>query len=100
MKPEADNRQIKNMNYITGVVVVIISIIFGVFAQDVNSMLQWIVSGLYGSYVVSNVLKWYWCRFNGYGYFWGMVFGLIPALIFPRVTDTLDLYYFPRNNFV
>ncbi|MCE4564615.1 Na+:solute symporter [Maribellus sp. CM-23] len=95
VKPEADNRQIKNMNYITGVVVVIISIIFGVFAQDVNSMLQWIVSGLYGSYVVSNVLKWYWWRFNGYGYFWGMVFGLIPALIFPRVTDTLDLYYFP-----
>ncbi len=95
LKPEADNRQIKNMNYITGVVVVIVSIVFGVFAQDVNSMLQWIVSGLYGSYVVSNVLKWYWWRFNGYGYFWGMVFGLIPALIFPRITDTLDLYYFP-----
>lgn len=95
VKPDADNRQIRNMNYITGVVVVIISIIFGVFAQDVNSMLQWIVSGLYGSYVVSNVLKWYWWRFNGYGYFWGMVFGLIPALIFPRITDTLDLYYFP-----
>lgn len=96
IKPEASNKQIRNMNYTTGVVVVIVSIIFGVFAQDVNSMLQWIVSALYGSYVVSNVLKWYWWRFNGYGYFWGMVFGLIPALIFPYVfSETLDLYYFP-----
>jgi Na+/proline symporter len=96
LKPDADNKQIKNMNYITGVVVVIVSIIFGLFAQDVNSVLQWIVSALYGSYVVSNVLKWYWWRFNGYGYFWGMVFGLIPALIFPYVfSETLDLYYFP-----
>jgi solute:Na+ symporter, SSS family len=96
VKPEASNKQIRNMNYITGVVVVIVSIIFGVFAQDVNSMLQWIVSALYGSYVVSNVLKWYWWRFNGYGYFWGMVAGLIPALIFPYVfSSTLDLYYFP-----
>ncbi len=96
VKPEATNNQVKNMNYITGVVVVIISIIFGVFAEDVNSMLQWIVSALYGSYVVSNVLKWYWWRFNGYGYFWGMVAGLIPALIFPYVfSETLDLYYFP-----
>lgn len=96
VKPEADPREIKNMNYITGVVVVIVSIIFGVFAQDVNSVLQWIVSALYGSYVVSNVLKWYWWRFNGYGYFWGMVAGLIPALIFPYVfSQTLDLYYFP-----
>lgn len=96
IKPAASNKEIRNMNYITGVVVVIVSIIFGVFAQDVNSMLQWIVSALYGSYVVSNVLKWYWWRFNGYGYFWGMVTGLIPALIFPLVfTETLDLYYFP-----
>ena len=96
MKPEASNVEIKNMNYITGVLVVIVSIIFGVFAEDVNSVLQWIVSALYGSYVVSNVLKWYWWRFNGYGYFWGMVAGLIPALIFPYVfSETLDLYYFP-----
>ena len=96
VKPEASNNQIKNMNYIVGILVVIISIIFGIFAQDVNSMLQWIVSALYGSYVVSNVLKWYWWRFNGYGYFWGMVAGLLPALIFPYVfTETLDLYYFP-----
>ena len=95
-KPEASNIEIRNMNYITGVVVVIVSIIFGIFAQDVNSMLQWIVSALYGSYVVSNVLKWYWWRFNGYGYFWGMVAGLIPALIFPYIfSETLDLYYFP-----
>ena len=96
VKPEASNNQMKNMNYIVGVVVVIISIIFGIFAQDVNSMLQWIVSALYGSYIVSNVLKWYWWRFNGYGYFWGMVAGLIPALIFPYIfSETLDLYYFP-----
>jgi len=96
IEPDVSNRKLKNINYITGVSVVIISIIFGVFAQDVNSMLQWIVSGLYGSYVVSNVLKWYWWRFNGYGYFWGMVAGLVPALIFPYVfSETLDLYYFP-----
>jgi len=96
VKPDATNRQTRNMNYIVGIVVVIVSIIFGIFAQDVNSMLQWIVSALYGSYVVSNVLKWYWWRFNGYGYFWGMVAGLIPALVFPYVfSETLDLYYFP-----
>src|SRR5690554_6630089 len=96
IKKDASNRQIRNMNYTTGVVVVLVSIIFGLFAQDVNSMLQWIVSALYGSYVVSNVLKWYWWRFNGYGYFWWMVAGLIPALIFPLVfSKTLDLYYFP-----
>ena len=37
---------------------------------------MWIVGALYGGYVMANVLKWYWWRFNGYGYFWGMVSGI------------------------
>lgn len=94
--PKASNRQVRNLNYSSGIIVVLISIIFGIFAQDVNSILQWIVSALWGSYVVSNVLKWYWWRFNGYGYFWGMVAGIVPALIFPYIfKGTLDLWYFP-----
>ena len=93
--PDADSKRIKKINYGSGMLVVFISIILGFFVQDVNSILQWIVSALYGSYVVSNVLKWHWWRFNGEGYFWGMLCGIIPALIFPLFTDVLDLYYFP-----
>ncbi|MBO2543651.1 MAG: sodium:solute symporter family protein [Zunongwangia sp.] len=93
--PLASSSKVKVMNYSSGIVVVLISIVLGFFVQDVNSILQWIVSALFGSYVVSNVLKWHWWRFNGEGYFWGMLSGIIPALIFPIFTDTLDLYYFP-----
>jgi Na+/proline symporter len=96
IKPDAPPKKIRNMNYIIGIVVVIVSIFFGVYAKDVNSILQWIVSALWGSYIVSNLLKWYWWRFNGYGYLWGMIAGLIPALIFPYIfSETLELYYFP-----
>lgn len=94
-KPDATHKQVKRMNYGSGMIVVLVSIILGFFVLDVNSILQWIVSALYGSYVISNTLKWYWWRFNGEGYFWGMVSGIIPAMIFPMITDTLDLYYFP-----
>jgi SSS family solute:Na+ symporter len=96
IKPGASNVQIKAANYIFGVLVVGVSIVIGIFAQDVNSILQWIVSALWGSYISSNILKWYWWRFNGQGYFWGMVAGIIPALVFPLFfKTTLELYYFP-----
>ncbi len=96
INPEADNIKIKSINYLAGFIMVAVSIIFGFFAKDVNSVLQWIVSGLYGSYVASNVLKWYWWRFNGSGFFFGMVGGLIPALTFRFIfTGVLDLYTFP-----
>ncbi|WP_117881614.1 sodium:solute symporter family protein [Aureibaculum luteum] len=95
-KPDASPKEIRNMNYMTGVIVVIVSIILGLFAKDVNSVLQWIVSVLYGSYVGANILKWHWWRFNGEGFFWGMVAGLVSAAVIPELfPDVLGLYLFP-----
>lgn len=97
LKPEASARQIKRVTYTTGVVVVLISIFMGIMARDVNSVLQWIVSGLFGGYIAANLLKWHWWRFNGNGFFYGMLSGIVPALIFPLIFPEgfLPLYYFP-----
>jgi Na+/proline symporter len=93
---EASKKQISNANYLMGILVVVVSMIFGVFAHNVNSILQWLVSALWGSYTASNILKWYWWRFNGSGFFWGMIAGIVPALIFPVFfPNILELYYFP-----
>ncbi len=95
-KQEAKPKQISRINYTSGIVVVIVSIILGFFVKDVNSITQWIVSALWGGYIVSNILKWHWWRFNGEGYFWGMLSGLIPAVLFPLVfKETLELHLFP-----
>lgn len=100
--PTASANQIKNMNYLTGIVVVIVSIVLGFFAEDVNSVLNIIVSVLYGSYVGANILKWHWWRFNGEGFFWGMVAGLIAAYVVPLIAKYIspdiiinELYLFP-----
>jgi solute:Na+ symporter, SSS family len=95
-RPEASNQQISRMNYLVGVVVVLLSVLLGVYAQDVNSVLQWIVGALYGGYIAANVLKWHWWRFNGNGFFWGMLAGILSALVLPYVfPEALPLNYFP-----
>ena len=96
INPNAGTRRIITMNYLMGVVVVIIGIVLGFFAKDVNSILQWIVSALYGGYIAANMLKWYWWRFNANGFFYGMLVGIIAALVFSRLIDGSQfLYYFP-----
>jgi SSS family solute:Na+ symporter len=96
IKPEASNKQIMTMNYLTGLVVVVTGVVLGFFAKDVNSILQWIVSGLYGGYIAANMLKWYWWRFNANGFFWGMVTGIAGALVFSHFFSGIQfLYYFP-----
>ena len=96
INPKADNNKVKIITWVSGLGMVLLSFVLGFFAKDVNDILQWIVSAAYGSYVVSNVLKWYWWRFNGTGFFWGMLGGLVPALTFRFIFQgVLDLYTFP-----
>jgi hypothetical protein len=84
------------MNYLAGTAVVVTGIVLGLFVRDVNTVLQWIVSGLYGGYIASNLLKWHWWRFNANGFFWGMLSGIVSALVFTRFFDGIEfLYYFP-----
>ncbi|WP_222538828.1 sodium:solute symporter family protein [Pedobacter polysacchareus] len=96
INPEASNKKVISMNYLSGVLVVIVGITLGFFARDVNSVLQWIVSALYGGYIAANVLKWHWWRFNSNGFFWGMFTGIVAALVFTRFFSGVEfLYYFP-----
>jgi len=96
VNPHASNKKVMAINYTSGLVVVIIGVMLGFFAKDVNSVLQWIVSGLYGGYIAANMLKWYWWRCNANGFFWGMLAGIIAALASSKLIESSQLlYYFP-----
>jgi hypothetical protein len=75
--------------------VVVLGIILGFFAKDVNSILQWIVGGLYGGYIAANLFKWYWWRFNANGFVMGMATGIVSALVFLKLYDGLFLNVWP-----
>ena len=88
INPHASERTYVRLSYLASFSVVVLGISFGWFASSINTVIQWIVSALWGGYTASNVLKWYWWRFNGYGYFWGMATGMAGSLItfaFPHV---------------
>ncbi|MEH0153280.1 sodium:solute symporter family protein [Limibacter armeniacum] len=96
INPKAGRKLQMRASYLISTLVVVISTIIGFYVQDINSVLQWIVSALYGGYIAANMLKWYWWRFNGYGFFWGMAAGILAAMVFPMIfPNTLELYYFP-----
>lgn len=91
---DADPKRYVNLSYIVSVLFVVLGVCIGLFIPTLHDIIQWIVSALFGGYAASNVLKWYWWRFNGYGYFGGMVVGLVIALglIF---SDLSPLHAFP-----
>jgi len=61
---------------------VAVGIFFGFRTGSIHTITQWVVTGLYGGYMAPNVLKWHWWRFNGFGYFAGMISGIATATTF------------------
>jgi len=91
---DAEPKTYVKMSYLVSVLFVLFGVAIGFFIPTLNQVIQWLVSALYGGYTASNVLKWYWWRFNGYGYFWGMVTGF--AIAFPLIfTDISPINAFP-----
>ena len=78
-KPTATVKHYIKASHIASFSVVSLGVFMGFFADSINSLTLWITSALFGGYVASNFLKWIWWRFNGWGYFWGMLSGLIIA---------------------
>jgi hypothetical protein len=96
LRPEADQRTLVRMSYASSVAVVVIGTGLGFFIGSLNEIVGWIVSALYGGYTASNLLKWYWWRFNAYGYFWGMVAGIAGSMIVPLMMRGVPpIYGFP-----
>jgi len=91
INPNASPRTYVRLSYLSSFVVVLVGAAIGWYVASVNSVVLWIVSGLWGGYTASNVLKWYWWRFNGYGYFWGMLSGIASSLILPSLLPKISL---------
>jgi solute:Na+ symporter, SSS family len=96
LRPDADQRTLVRMSTLSSVAVVVIGTGLGFFIGSLNEIVGWIVSALYGGYTASNLLKWYWWRFNAYGYFWGMVAGIAGSMIVPLLMRGVPpIYGFP-----
>lgn len=110
-KPIAEDKHYIKASYVSSSLVVSLGVFMGFFADSINSITLWITSALYGGYIAANFLKWIWWRFNGWGYFWGMLSGLVIATsqflidknkgyydddsILAEIANTPSIYLFP-----
>jgi len=95
INPDAPPKTYVRLSYLSSFIVVVLGVAIGWFVTSVSDVVTWIVTGLWGGYTASNVLKWYWWRFNGYGYFWGMASGITASLTVPGILRTVA----PLQNF-
>ncbi len=81
VNPHASQRLYVWMSYAASILLVLIAIGVGMTVTSIHQITTWITFALYGGYVAPNVLKWHWWRFNGHGYFAGMISGVAVAIL-------------------
>jgi solute:Na+ symporter, SSS family len=76
--------------------IVLLGILIGTQITSLNEAIVFVTGAFYGGYAAPNALKWIWWRFNGYGYFFGMMSGMIAAIygkdVVLAVTVNTSLY--------
>ncbi len=101
INPNAGGKKEVALSRLVSFAFLAIGITFGLVTTRITDVMMWLVGSLYSGFVVANVLKWYWWRFNGYGYFWGMIAGVGGAMAIPPVATLLVghsfnmIYMFP-----
>jgi SSS family solute:Na+ symporter len=93
LDPDAPPRRYVLLGYACSLVVILAGIGFGFMTVSVHKITEWIVSALVPAFVIPNVIKWHWWRFNGYGFFAGMVAGTGAALCLPAFAAGLHPVY-------
>jgi len=94
--PTGSEKQYIRMSYGVSLLLVVVGIGLGFLITSINDIMQWIFGALFGGYAAANVLKWHWWRFNAYGYFWGMMSGLMASMALPLIFPEMQpLYAFP-----
>lgn len=83
----ASDRTYVRLGYLVTGALVVTGLYFGFAGGNIQARTDWIVGLLYGSYVASNVLKWLWWRFNGFGYFSGMLAGMLGVALIPPALE-------------
>jgi solute:Na+ symporter, SSS family len=80
INPTAAGRKLVLLGYLWTVIVILSGIGIGFMTDSIHGVTKWLTSALVPAFVAPNVLKWHWWRFNGWGFFAGMVAGTLAAI--------------------
>jgi SSS family solute:Na+ symporter len=76
LRPDAGRRELIYAGYTASVLVVVLGIIIGLGQKTIAGIWMWIMMAYGAVALIPNVLRWYWWRFNGWGYTWGTMGGV------------------------
>ncbi|MFC4994287.1 sodium:solute symporter family transporter [Rubritalea tangerina] len=80
INPDASEKKLTRIAHIVSFLILFVGGLLGTFATNIDSVWNWIIMGLFVGTLPPNILKWFWWRFNGWGFAGGCISGFLAAL--------------------
>jgi len=96
-RPKAQTKELIRASWATVALLVVGGVLFAQNAESIEDIWGWLMMGLGGAFLVPNLLRLYWWRFNGMGTAVGSLVGMTAAIvqriIWPEMNEFMQLGY-------
>jgi len=81
LNPRASEKDLMIQARLASVGIVTMALLFSLTISNINEIWGWITMGIGAGMFIPQVIRWYWWRFNGYGFAIGTVLGMVAAVL-------------------
>ena len=81
LRPNASEKDLILQSRLASLVIVLLALLFSLTISNINEIWGWITMGIGAGMFIPQVIRWYWWRFNGYGFAIGTAVGMVAAVL-------------------
>jgi solute:Na+ symporter, SSS family len=81
LRPEADEKALVRQSYFATISIALLGVVLAMAVKNINEIWNLMTGPLGTAFVVPMAMRWYWWRFNGYGYAWSIGVGMLTAIL-------------------
>jgi len=81
LRPRASEKDLMFQARLASVGIVLLALLFSLTISNINEIWGWITMGIGAGMFIPQVIRWYWWRFNGYGFAIGTAVGMTAAVL-------------------
>lgn len=104
IRPDADEKKLIWHSRMASLVIVIVGLALTYAFNNLNQVWSWLTMGLGSGFIIPQIIRWYWWRFNGWGFasgvFTGMVMAFAQLIFYPGIGDMWGFLIITSTSFV
>ena len=92
LNPQASEKDLMIQARLSSVGIVVLALLFSLTISNINEIWGWITMGIGAGMFIPQVIRWYWWRFNGYGFAIGTAVGVTAAVLTKAFASPIPEY--------